>query len=348
MVARPPAGGLLTRKLLSEDPARYEDAAVEGVRRLLALEGDEPLPAELVAEVRMGTTVATNALLERAGSPTLYVTTRGFGDALRIGYQDRPDIFALDIRLPEPAYARVLEVDERVGADGAVVRPLDEDGARRGLEEARRAGLDAVAIAFMHGYAYPEHERRVAELARAAGFSQVSVSHETSPLMKLVGRGETTVVDAYLSPILRHYVDGVAAQLGGVRLRFMQSHGGLTDAGAVSRQGRDPLRAGGRRRRRRRREPPRRLRQAHRLRHGRHLHRREPLRRRAGAQLRERGRRRAPARADAAHAHGGRGRRLGLRLRERALPGRPAQRRRRPRAGVLRQAAGRSPSPTAT
>ena len=212
VVARKPGGGLLTRKLLSEDPARYEDAAVEGVRRLLGLEGDEPLPAELVAEVRMGTTVATNALLEREGSPTLYVTTRGFGDALRIGYQDRPDIFALDIRLPEPAYARVLEVDERVGADGAVVRPLDEAGARRGLEKARRAGFDAVAIAFMHGYAYPEHERRVAELARAAGFSQVSVSHETSPLMKLVGRGETTVVDAYLSPILRHYVDGLAAR----------------------------------------------------------------------------------------------------------------------------------------
>ena len=230
VVARPPGGGLRTLKLLSEDPARYEDAAVEGVRRLLGLEAGEPVPAARIADVRMGTTVATNALLERAGSPTLYVTTRGFGDALRIGYQDRPDIFALDIRLPEPAYARVLEVDERLGADGTVVRALDEDGARRGLEEARRAGLDAVAIAFVHGYAHPEHERRVAELARAAGFSQVSVSHETSPLMKLVGRGETTVVDAYLSPILRRYVDGVAAQLGDVRPRFMQSHGGLTDA----------------------------------------------------------------------------------------------------------------------
>ncbi len=230
VVARPPGGGLLTRKLLSEDPARYEDAAVAGVRELLGLHSDEPVPTELVADVRMGTTVATNALLERAGSPTLYVTTRGFGDALRIGYQDRPDIFALDIRLPEPAYARVLEVDERVGADGAVVRNLDEEGTRRGLEEARRAGFDAVAIAFVHGYAHPKHERRVAELARAAGFSQVSVSHETSPLIKLVGRGETAVVDAYLSPILRRYVDEVAAQLGDVRLSFMQSHGGLTGA----------------------------------------------------------------------------------------------------------------------
>jgi 5-oxoprolinase (ATP-hydrolysing) len=230
VVAQLPGGGLLTHKLLSEDRARYEDAAVEGVRRLLDLQGDEPVPAELVADVRMGTTVATNALLERVGTPTLYVTTRGFGDALRIGYQDRPDIFALDIRLPAPAYARVLEVDERVGADGAVVLALDEEGARRGLEEARRAGLDAAAVVFVHGHAYPEHERRVAELARAAGFSQVSVSHDTSPLMKLVGRGETTVVDAYLSPILRRYVEGVAAQLGDVPLRFMQSHGGLTDA----------------------------------------------------------------------------------------------------------------------
>ncbi len=242
VVARPPGGGLLTRKLLSEDPARYEDAAVQGVRELLGLEDGEPIPAELVAEVRMGTTVATNALLERAGSPTLYVTTRGFGDALRIGYQDRPDIFALDIRLPPPVHARVLEVDERVGADGAVVRELDEEGARRGLREARRAGFDAVAVAFMHGYAHPEHERRVAELARAAGFTQVSVSHETSPLMKLVGRGETTVVDAYLSPVLRRYVAGVAGRLGGVRLRFMQSHGGLTDAALF--RGKDSILSG--------------------------------------------------------------------------------------------------------
>ena len=230
VVARSPEGDLHADKLLSVDPGRYEDAAVEGVRRLLGLHSDEPIPEGLVAEVRMGTTVATNALLEREGTPTLFVTTRGFGDALRIGYQDRPDIFALDIRLPAPAYARVLEVDERVGADGKVVRPLDEPGVRRGFAEARRAGLDAVAIALIHGYAYPEHERRVAELARDAGFSQVAVSHETSPLIKLVGRGETTVVDAYLSPILRRYVDGVEERLGDVRLRFMQSHGGLTDA----------------------------------------------------------------------------------------------------------------------
>ncbi len=242
VVARRPDGALATRKLLSEDPGRFEDAAVQGVRDLLGLDGGEAIPAALVAEVRMGTTVATNALLERRGEPTLFVTTRGFGDALRIGYQDRPDIFALDIRLPTPVYGRVLEVDERVGADGAVVRELDEEEARRGLREARRAGYRAVAIALMHGYRYPEHERRVARLARAAGFSQVSASHEISPLIKLVSRGETTVVDAYLSPILRRYVDGVARQLGGERaadeadarpavaLRFMQSHGGLTGA----------------------------------------------------------------------------------------------------------------------
>ena len=259
VVARRPDGSLVTRKLLSDAPGHYADAAVQGISDLLGLENGEAIPGEVIAEVRMGTTVATNALLERRGEPTLFVTTRGFGDALRIGYQDRPDIFALDIRLPEPVYGRVLEVDERVGANGAIVRELDEEGARRGLREARRAGYRAVAIALMHGYRYPVHERRVAQLARAAGFAQVSVSHEISPLMKLVSRGETTVVDAYLSPILRRYVDGVARQLGGagaapdeaearpaggprepaadepdarpaVALRFMQSHGGLTDA----------------------------------------------------------------------------------------------------------------------
>jgi len=202
VVARRPDGTLAVRKLLSADP-RYEDAAVQGVLDLLGLGAGDALPAGAVAEVRMGTTVATNALLERRGEPTVLVTTRGFRDALRIGYQDRPDIFALDIRLPQPAYARVVEVDERVGADGHVVRALDEEGARRALRRAREAGHSAAAIAFMHGYRYPEHERRVAELACEAGFTQVSVSHEAAPLMKLVSRGETTVVDAYLSPILR-------------------------------------------------------------------------------------------------------------------------------------------------
>ena len=230
VVARRPDGRLEVLKLPSEAPRRYEDAAVEGVRRALGLTPGAPIPAGAIAEVRMGTTVATNALLERRGEPTVFVTTRGFGDALRIGYQDRPDIFALDIRLPEPVYGRVVEVDERIGADGAVVRELDEGGAHEALAGARRDGFAAVAIAFVHGYRHPAHERRVAELARAAGFTQVSVSHEVAPVVKFVSRGETTVVDAYLSPILRRYVDGVAGQLGDVPLRFMQSHGGLTDA----------------------------------------------------------------------------------------------------------------------
>ena len=230
VVARRPDGALVALKLLSEAPLSYDDAAVEGIRRVLDLPPGTPIGTDAIAEVRMGTTVATNALLERRGEPTVLVTTRGFGDALRIGYQDRPDIFALDIRLPEPVYERVIEVDERVAADGAVIDELDEDGAREALDGARREGYEAVAIAFVHGYRYPAHERRVTELARAAGFTQVSASHEVAPLVKLVSRGETTVVDAYLSPILRRYVDGIAGRLGNVPLRFMQSHGGLTDA----------------------------------------------------------------------------------------------------------------------
>ena len=230
VVAQRPDGRLVVLKLLSEAPRQYDDAAVEGMRRALRLRPGEPFPAEVVDEVRMGTTVATNALLERRGEPTVLVTTRGFGDALRIGYQDRPDIFALDIRLPTLVYERVIEVDERVAADGAIVRELDEGGAREALADARRDGYGAVAVAFVHGYRHPAHERRVAELARAAGFTQISASHEVAPLVKFVSRGETTVVDAYLSPILRRYVDAVAGRLGDVPLRFMQSHGGLTDA----------------------------------------------------------------------------------------------------------------------
>ncbi|MBN2205232.1 MAG: 5-oxoprolinase, partial [Thermoleophilia bacterium] len=188
VVARRPDGSLTALKLLSEAPGQYEDAAVEGVRRVLGLSAGQAIPSEAIAEVRMGTTVATNALLERRGEPTVYVTTRGFGDALRIGYQDRPDIFALDIRLPEPVYGRVIEVDERVAPDGSVVRELDEEGARAALEAARDEGYRAVAVAFVHGYQYPAHERLVAELARAAGFTQVSASHEVAPLVRLVSR----------------------------------------------------------------------------------------------------------------------------------------------------------------
>ncbi len=242
IVARRPDGRIVTRKLLSENPGQYEDAALQGIRELVGAADGGPIPAEAVEAVKMGTTVATNALLERKGEPTVLLITAGFGDALRIGYQNRPRLFDRHIVLPEMLYERVVEVPERVGADGAVVRPLDLEAARRGLRAALEAGIRAAAVVFMHGYRYPDHERRVAELAREMGFAQVSVSHRTSPLMKLVSRGDTTVVDAYLSPILRRYVDRVAAELGGVRLMFMQSNGGLTDARLF--QGKDAILSG--------------------------------------------------------------------------------------------------------
>ena len=242
VVARAPDGTLHTTKLLSENPEAYDDAALEGIRRTLGIARDDTIPASRIRAVKMGTTVATNALLERKGERTLLLTTRGFRDALRIGYQARPHIFKLAIKLPELVFARVEEIDERIGADGAVHAPLDEPAARRLLEKAYADGFRSVAICFMHGYRYAGHEQRVAALARAAGFAQVSVSHETSPLMKFVGRGDTTVVDAYLSPILRRYVDRVAASLADARLMFMQSSGGLTDATLF--QGKDAILSG--------------------------------------------------------------------------------------------------------
>ncbi len=241
VVARRPDGVLVTEKLLSEAPDRYADAAVEAIRRLLgAPEG--PLPAEAIAAVKMGTTVATNALLERKGEPTLLAITEGHADALRIGYQSRPKLFARHIVLPEPLYADVMEVPERVGFDGQVLTPLDEARTRAGLQAAFGRGLRAVAILLMHGYRFTGHEQRVAAIAREVGFTQVSVSHEVSALMKLVARGDTTVADAYLSPILRRYVDQLAAQLGGAPLLFMQSNGGLVDAGRF--RGRDAVLSG--------------------------------------------------------------------------------------------------------
>ncbi len=235
LVARRPDGSLVSHKLLSENPENYQDAAIQGIRDLLGVTGEAPLPGELIDQVRMGTTVATNALLERKGDRTLLAITRGFGDALRIGYQNRPDLFARHIVLPQMLHEQVLEINERLGADGACLTPLDSDGARRGLAAAFNQGIRSVAIVLMHGYRYPEHERRLAELAAEIGFEQISVSHRVSPLMKLVARGDTTVVDAYLSPILRRYVDQVASRLDcrtdhGPRLMFMQSSGGLTDA----------------------------------------------------------------------------------------------------------------------
>ncbi|MGQ3676293.1 hydantoinase B/oxoprolinase family protein [Xanthobacter sp. TB0139] len=253
IVGRAPDGRLLPLKLLSENPEAYKDAAVQGIRTLLGLPAGAPVPEYQVSAVKMGTTVSTNALLERKGEPTLLITTRGFRDALRIGYQARPDLFAKKIVLPDMLFARVLEVEERVRADGAVENVPDMEAVRAGLQQAWDDGLRAVAVLFMHGYRYPAHEAAVAQLAREMGFPQVSVSHEVSPLIKLVGRGDTTVADAYLSPILRRYVRQVADELAGdaanaedvaepIRLMFMMSSGGLTAADLF--QGKDALLSG--------------------------------------------------------------------------------------------------------
>jgi 5-oxoprolinase (ATP-hydrolysing) len=230
IVARRPDGALLTHKLLSEDPERYRDAAVAGIRHLLDLAADEPIPVARIEVVKMGTTVATNALLERKGEPTALAITRGFRDALRIAYQNRPRLFDRHIVLPELLYSQVVEIDERVGAHGDVLRPIDEAATRAALQSVYDRGLRSLAIVFMHGYRFTEHEAAAARIAGEIGFTQISVSHQVSPMMKLVARGDTTVVDAYLSPILRRYVDQVAGQMPGVNLQFMQSNGGLTDA----------------------------------------------------------------------------------------------------------------------
>jgi len=243
IVARRPDGALITHKLLSENPRRYEDAALQGIRDVLGIADGEPLPSHLVDAVKMGTTVATNALLERKGDRTLLAITRGFADALRIGDQKRPRLFDRHIVLPSQLYERVVEIDERVSAHGDVRIPLDEARALALFREAFDAGITSVAIVLMHGYRYPEHEQRLAELAREVGFSRVSTSHETSRLMKLIGRGDTTVVDAYVSPILRRRVEALARQLGpSVRLSFMQSNGGLAAASAF--QGKDAILSG--------------------------------------------------------------------------------------------------------
>ena len=242
IVARAPDGTLQTRKLLSDNPEQYADAAVEGIRRILG-ERDGTLPVALVAEVRMGTTVATNALLERKGQPVVLAITRGFGDALRIGWQSRPELFALHIVLNDQLYDRVIEIDERVRADGGLDRPLDEDRARADLTAAWAAGFRSVAIVLVHGWRFTDHEQRLAGIAREVGFEQISVSHEVGALIKLIGRGDTTVADAYLSPILRAYVDRVGADLGPpTPLLFMQSSGGLTAAEAFC--GKDAILSG--------------------------------------------------------------------------------------------------------
>ena len=242
VVATTPDGVLVTEKLLSANPAHYADAASEAVRRLMArhgpVDGDSP-----IAELRIGTTVATNALLERKGERLALAITRGFGDALRIGTQARPDIFARHIVLPEQLPACVIEIDERIAADGTVLRALDESAARAALAGLRAAGCDALAIVLLHGWQHRAHEAQLAALARAMGFAQVSVSHEVAPLIRLIPRGDTTVVDAYLSPVLRRYTDALAASLPPARaLRFMQSNGGLAEIGAF--RGKDAILSG--------------------------------------------------------------------------------------------------------
>jgi 5-oxoprolinase (ATP-hydrolysing) len=242
IVGKKPDGSLVTHKLLSDNPEQYADAAVAGIRHLLGLRSDELITPSQVQCVKMGTTVATNALLERKGEPTLLVITRGFKDALRIAYQNRPRLFDRHIVLPELLYSAVIEAQERIGAQGEVVEALSESLLKTELLTQHSKGLRSVSIVFMHGYRYTQHELAAERIAREVGFTQVSVSHKISPMMKLVSRGDTTVVDAYLSPILRRYVDQVASQMPGVKLFFMQSSGGLTDAHAF--QGKDAILSG--------------------------------------------------------------------------------------------------------
>jgi len=244
IVARQPNGDLLTHKLLSENPEQYQDAAIKGIRHLLGLKKEEPLPSHKISAVKMGTTVATNALLERQGEDTLLLITKGFADALRIGYQTRPDLFALDITLAEMLYKKVIEVNERLNAQGDTLIELDIEKTSADLQNTYDEGLRSIAIVLMHSYRYPQHEQQLYEIAKTIGFTQISVSHKISPLMKLVSRGDTTVVDAYLSPILRRYIQQVDNALEGMQgqLKFMQSNGGLTDAQLF--QGKDAILSG--------------------------------------------------------------------------------------------------------
>src|SRR5690242_16977692 len=242
IVARDPSGRLSTHKLLSENPGRYRDAAIAGIKTVLGVPLDQPIPSGVVDAVKMGTTVATNALLERKGERSLLVVNRGFADVLRIGNQARPRLFDLAITLPSMLYEEVAEIGGRVDVDGSEIEPLDEGAACQIFAAARAKGISACAIVLIHAWKYPQHEKRLAELAQEAGLAQVSASHAVSPLLRLIPRGDTTVVDAYLSPILRRYVDQVAAELAGVRLYFMQLNGGLADAARF--QGKDAILSG--------------------------------------------------------------------------------------------------------
>lgn len=246
VVAKAPDGQLMTKKLLSENPEAYDDAALQGIRDFLGVPANDPIPEDQISAVKMGTTVATNALLERKGEPTVLLVTKGLGDILEIGYQARPKTFALKIEKPALLYQNVIEVDERVRADGAIETALDETAARQALEEAFGRGIRGAAIVLMHGYRYPAHEQALERIARDVGFTQISTSHEVSPLSRIVARGDTTVVDAYLTPILRQYVDRIGSSVNGAgvpgKLLFMQSAGGLTDAASF--RGRDAILSG--------------------------------------------------------------------------------------------------------
>ncbi len=241
IVASDPNGQIVTHKLLSDNPEQYNDAAIRGIRDILKSDRKN-LCSDLISVVKMGTTVATNALLERTGTPCVLIITKGFRDALRIGYQTRPDLFSRHIKLPHLLYEKVIEVDQRHSADGDVLKEVDYDAAHTELQSAFNEGIRSCAIVFLHGYRFHGHEKIIAEMAREIGYTQISTSHETSPLMKMIGRGDTTVVDAYLSPVLRRYVEQVASHLNGVRLMFMQSNGGLTDAYRF--QGKDSILSG--------------------------------------------------------------------------------------------------------
>ncbi|SVB17607.1 uncharacterized protein METZ01_LOCUS170461, partial [marine metagenome] len=240
-------GKIISCKLLSENPEQYKDAAIQGIRNLLSLSASDNIPMDRIESIKMGTTVATNALLEREGERTLLAITKGFGDILRIGYQQRPKIFAIDIQLPDMLYSEVIEIDERLDVNGNIIKELDTNHSIKQLKNAYDKGYRSIAIVLLHGYRYQEHESKLKGIAESIGFEQISVSHEVSPLMKIVPRGDTTVVDAYLSPILRRYVNQVESALGRSgeekgRLMFMQSNGGLTDARFF--QGKDAILSG--------------------------------------------------------------------------------------------------------
>jgi len=247
IIGRSPEGQISTRKLLSENSAQYKDAAIQGIRNLLNLKDADSVPIDQIDSIKMGTTVATNALLEREGEKTLLAITSGFSDILRIGYQQRPQLFSLDIQLPDMLYSDIIEIEERVDINGKIIKKLDLINTKKLLKIAFDQGFNSIAIVLMHGYRHQGHEQQVAEIAKKIGFVQISVSHKVSPLMKMIPRGDTTVVDAYLSPILRRYVNQVKDALGPTesdygKLMFMQSNGGLTDANYF--QGKDAILSG--------------------------------------------------------------------------------------------------------